>query len=116
MSSNGVTITERENGDLWVEGPDFGNFIKPPAVAALRAYFAAERMPEDVQALLAKAQKFVELRGFTQATNLVDELALALEAVYSQKVEPEWEYKLPGHDDVLGALDRLTIRGSDAAR
>jgi len=57
VSSNGVTITERDDGALAIRSPgNGGSIIYPVEVAALRARFAAERMPEDVQALVEWAR------------------------------------------------------------
>lgn len=49
MRSGDITITEREDGGLDFKERGESGWISPTLVAALRAYFAAERMPEDVQ-------------------------------------------------------------------
>jgi len=77
-----VKITEQE-GSLWVETPYSGLAILPPrAVAALREHFAAERMPEDVQKLVAEARSEDAARP---SWEIALDLADALEAAYSRK-------------------------------
>lgn len=105
MSRADVTIAE--TGDGWLEVAEVGHegaALRPAEVAALRAYFAAERMPEEVQ-------RPTEEGGVWGS--YVPYLA-ALEAAYSQRgAEPEWEYarKAPGDDepwsDVSEDLDSL---------
>lgn len=109
VSSDDVTITE--TGDGWLEVAEVGHegaALRPAEVAALRAHFVAERMPEDVQTLVDEARENVEsaARGVpdSQAARLragiaddprlalIVRLTRALEAAYSQKAEPEWEY------------------------
>lgn len=83
MASDDVKIIDTGEGELVVEGWPIGSgggvaYVPPVVVEALRAYFAAGRVPEDAK-------------------------------------EPE--YKLPGYDEVLDKLNRLTIRGgSDAIK
>lgn len=89
VSSNNVTIT-KHGGSLRLvsnHGSRIASSEIPPAtVAALRAHFAAERMPEDAQALVD------ELHGVTVAFgdmspigNLARRARRALEAAYPQK-------------------------------
>ena len=125
MSSDDVTITDGDAGFLRGEGDGVYNIYSPAEVAALRAHFAAEiddpnhayvigyrkalddvaeRMPEDVQALverveaLARAHRVQARDGFrpdhAEQADLFEQIHTALEAAYSQKVEPEpeWEY------------------------
>lgn len=85
--SDDVTITDVE-GSLWVDTPYSGLAILPPrAVAALRARFAAERMPKDVQALAGlfrgRRRDQEGSRVMDDATQkLVDEARRAQKAVY----------------------------------
>jgi hypothetical protein len=114
MYGNDVTITELTVGAIIVQRiglPDV--VIYPEVAAALREHFTAERMPEDVQALVKGARDAAAF--WTEAPQrLLHQLADALEAAHSQKgAEPEWEYarKAPGDDepwsDVSEDLDSL---------
>lgn len=123
VSSNDVTITDGDAGFLRAEGDGVYNIYSPAEVAALRARFVAEiddpnhayvigyrkalddvaeRMPEDVQKLVDEARVQADaLRTppmreaeVLHGSELIEALADAHEAAYSQKVEPEpeWEY------------------------
>jgi hypothetical protein len=119
MSGNNVKITESGPG-LRVMCADGlrPHMLGRREVAALREYFAAERkgdyfegfeegvkvgraerMPEDVKALVDEARRigsqFEGLIGhYAEYRPLIRALAAALEAAYSQKgAEPEWEYR-----------------------
>ncbi len=61
MSSNDVTITENGRGGVFIRPVSGGGIeLDSDEVAALRAYFAAERMPEDVQALVDEAREVID--------------------------------------------------------
>ena len=83
MMSDNVTITELADGALVVQRiglPD--GVIYPEVAAAIREFFAAERMPEDVQALVDEARLWP--RDGINEGPLINELAAALEAAYSK--------------------------------
>jgi hypothetical protein len=81
---NDVTITE-SGSSLRVQGLRVFE-LHPAEVAALRAHFAAERMPEDVQKLVDEADHLLSYsRADMGVRVLIGQLAAALKAVYSQK-------------------------------
>ena len=84
MNDN-VTITELTDGALIVQRLGLPDVVIYPEVAvALREHFAADRMPEDVQALVERARDAAAF--WTEAPQrLLHQLADALEAAYSQK-------------------------------
>ena len=84
MSGNNVTLTEQ--GHLVVGNVGIPAAVVPAIEAHYRAKFAAERMPEDVRALvdeLRSARGGYPLDSGTVA--LLDRAITALEAGYSQK-------------------------------
>ena len=88
VSSNNVTITEY-GLSLLVRGLRVF-VLHPSEVAALRAHFAAERMPEDVQTLVDEANAWRNEDPATEVVSarvasLVGRLTDALEAAYSRK-------------------------------
>lgn len=100
MTSNGVTITENVSGGVDVHTPSGVSWLDPEEVAALRAHFAAERMPEDVQELVQelvtrlreRARRLAarrEVEGYKpdreDTIAEIEAAVAALEAAYSQK-------------------------------
>src|SRR5690606_22301602 len=99
VSSNNVTITEL--GHLVVGNVGSPAAVVPAIEAYYRAKFVAERMPEDVQALVEKARGHITqlLLGIPESlhasvwrgeqsdprVSLIARLTAALEAAYSQK-------------------------------
>lgn len=60
--TNDVTITENR-GVIYLHGSDGHKALIPRETVALRAYFTAERVPEDVQALVERAREYLRQRS-----------------------------------------------------
>src|SRR5690606_19258798 len=62
MSGNNVKITEHDGFMRFEHKSGRYTTIDPEEVAALREHFAAERMPEDVQALVERVRGYLAVR------------------------------------------------------
>ncbi len=87
MSGNNVKITEQ--GHLVVGNVGIPAAVVPAIEAHYRAKFAAERMPEDVQNLVNRADEWLADHRQSPSWRLIYNLHAALEAAYSKESSDE---------------------------